>query len=406
MPFPLDLNALGTPLTYTIFMIVGIGFGFALEQAGFGRSTKLAAQFYFKDFAMFKVMFTAVITAMVLIFGSVAIGILDFRAVFVPGTYLWPIAIGGFILGVGFLIGGLCPGTSMAGAATLKIDAMVFLAGVTIGVFVFGETVPHFMDFWTTSDLGRLTLPDWLGIPSGVVVLFIVVFALLLFWGAEQVEKKTAGNDPADAPKARYVGAGVLILLALMVLIIGDPTTSDYWDAVAAEEQPRLENREVQIHPGELLALMNDSFKNLIILDVRDQGDYNQFHLRAAQQIDPTQEAVEDAAPDLIGLNNRTVIVAMSNGEEDATDAWKTLTANNVINAYVLEGGVNAWLAIFGEDADPKPVAYPDQLAFEFDAALGGRCVASDPNAHEFELVYEPKVKIAAAGAVVGGGCG
>ena len=37
---------------------------------------------------------------------------------------------------------------------------------------------------------------------------------------------------------------------------------------------------------------------------------------------------------------------------------------------------------------------------------LGGRCVASDPNAHEFELVYEPKVKIAAAGAVVGGGCG
>ncbi|MEA2024234.1 MAG: YeeE/YedE thiosulfate transporter family protein [Actinomycetota bacterium] len=406
MPFPLDLHELGTPLTYTIFVFVGIGFGFMLEQAGFGRSSKLAAQFYFKDFAMFKVMFTAVITAMVLIFGSVAIGILDFRAVFVPGTYLWPIAIGGFILGVGFLIGGLCPGTSIVGAATLKLDAMAFLGGVVFGVFVFGETVPYFMDFWTTSDLGRLTLPDWLGIPTGVVVLVIVVFALLLFWGAEALEKKTGVADSADAPKARYVGAGVLVLLALVVLVIGDPTTNDYWDAIAAEEQPRLDNREVQIHPGELLELMHDGYKNLILLDVRDERDYNQFHLRAAHQVDPTAQAVEDAAPDLLGLDSRTVIVAMSNGEEDATKAWKSLTANDVINVYILEGGVNAWLEIFGEDADPKPTNYPDQPAFVFEAALGGRCVASDPDAHEFHLVYEPKVKIAAAGAVVGGGCG
>ncbi|MEA3502795.1 MAG: YeeE/YedE thiosulfate transporter family protein, partial [Actinomycetota bacterium] len=255
---------------------VGIGFGFFLEQAGFGRSSKLAAQFYFKDFAMFKVMFTAVITAMVLIYGSAAIGILDMRAVFVPATYLWPIAIGGFILGVGFLVGGLCPGTSIVGAATLKLDAMVFLGGVVIGVFVFGETVPYFMDFWTTSDLGRFTLPEWLGVPTGVIVLVIVVFALLLFWGAEILEKKTGVADPEDAPKARYVGAGVLVLLALVVLVIGDPTTEDYWDAVAAEEQPRLDNREVQIHPGELLELMHDGYKNLILLDIRDQRDYNQ----------------------------------------------------------------------------------------------------------------------------------
>ena len=406
MPFPLDLLALGTPLTYTIFLIIGIGFGFMLEQAGFGRSTKLAAQFYFKDFAMFKVMFTAVITAMVLIYGSVAIGILDFRAVFVPATYLWPIAIGAFILGVGFLIGGLCPGTSMAGAATLKLDAMVFLGGVVIGVFVFGETVPYFMDFWTTSDLGRLTIPDWLDLPAGVVVLFVVVAALFMFWGAEKLEKITTGDDPADAPKARYIGAGILVLMAVAVLLIGGPTTEDYWDAIAAEEQPVLDNREVQIHPGELLELMNDGYKNLILIDVRDQRDYNQFHLRAANQVDPTSEALDDVAPDLIGLNPRTVIVTMSNGEDDATTAWKSLTANDVINVYVLEGGINAWLDIFGEDADPKPANYPDELAFTFTSALGGRCVASDPDAHEFHLVFEPKVKIAAAGAVVGGGCG
>jgi uncharacterized membrane protein YedE/YeeE/rhodanese-related sulfurtransferase len=406
MPFPLDLQDLGTPLTYTIFTIIGIGFGFALEQSGFGRSTKLAAQFYFKDFAMFKVMFTAVITAMVLMAGASAIGVLDFRRVFIPGTYLWPVAIGGFILGVGFLVGGLCPGTSMVGAATLKLDAMVFLGGVTIGVFAFGETVPYFMDFWNTSDLGRLTLPEWLNIPTGVVALFIVLFALFLFWGAEQIEKRTVGTDPADAPKARYIGAGAIVLVALVVLVIGQPSTGDYWDAVAADEQPRLDNREVQIHPGELLGLMNDTYVNLVMLDVRDERDYNEFHLRAAQQLDPNLDAVETAAPDLVGLDPRTVIVTMSNGEEEATEAWKALIANDVINAYILEGGINEWLEIFGEDAEPRPVAYPDQLAFEFTAALGGRCVASDPDAHEFELVYEPKVVIQAASAVVGGGCG
>ena len=201
MPFPLDLHELGTPLTYTIFVFIGIGFGFMLEQAGFGRSTKLAAQFYFKDFAMFRVMFTAVITAMVLIYGAVAIGILDLRKVYIPGTFLWPVAIGGFILGVGFLIGGLCPGTAISGAATLKVDAMVFLIGVVFGIFVFGETVPFFMGFWTASDYGRFTLPELLGIPAGVIILFIVVFALLLFWGSEALEKKLGGADPAEAPR-------------------------------------------------------------------------------------------------------------------------------------------------------------------------------------------------------------
>ena len=301
----------------------------------------------------------------------------------------------------------ICPGTSMAGAATFKIDAMVFLGGVVIGVAVFGETVKYFLDFWTYSFLGRFTLPEWLNLSTGVVILIIVVVALLLFWATEWYEKKSLGIDPKAEPKSRYIGAGVLIAMALIVILIGDPTTGDYWGTVAAEEQPRLDNREVQIHPGELLALMHDTQKNLVMLDVRDQRDYNQFHIRAAHQLDPTLDAVETAATDdLDDLNARTVVVTMSNGEEDATEAWKTLVANDVINVYILEGGINEWLEIFGEDADPKPVAYPNQLAFTFTEAIGGRCVASDPNAHEFELVYEPKVKIAAAGAVVGGGCG
>jgi hypothetical protein len=406
MPAPFDLGAIPTPVMYGIYLVLGVGFGAALEMAGFGRASKLAAQFYFKDFAMFKVMFTAVITAMVLVFGASAVGLLDFRAVFVDETYLWPGIIGGFILGVGFLIGGLCPGTSLVGVATFKIDALFFVGGTVVGVFLFGETVPYFMEFWEFSYMGRFTIPDWLGIDTGLVVLIIVVMALGLFWGVERIEKKK-GIDEDDPPaKGRYVGAGVLVMLALVVLAVGQPDTKDYWDAVAAEEQVRLEAREVQIDPGELLDLMNNNGLNLVMLDVRSVRDYNQFHLRAAKHFELDELAEGDLAAELIEGPSRTVVVAMSNAETSSTEAWKALTAQNVQNAYILEGGVNGWLAIFGEDADPKPTNYPEQSQFVFTAALGDRCVASDPDAHEWELEYTPKVQLAEKQGPSTGGCG
>jgi hypothetical protein len=355
---------------------------------------------------MFKVMFTAVITAMVLVFGASAVGLLDFRAVFVDETYLWPGIIGGFILGVGFLIGGLCPGTSLVGVATFKIDALFFVGGTVVGVFLFGETVPYFMEFWEFSYMGRFTIPDWLGIDTGLVVLIIVVMALGLFWGVERFEKKK-GIDADDPPtKGRDVGAGVLVMLALVVLAVGQPGTTDYWDAVAADEQVRLEDRGVQIHPGDLLDLMNNNGLNLVMLDVRTVRDYSQFHLRAAKHVGLDEVATGDLAAELIEGPSRTVVVAMSNAETSSTEAWKALTAQNVQNVYILEGGVNEWLTIFGEDADPRPTNYPEQSQFVFTAALGDRCVASDPDAHEWELEYTPKVQLADEQGPSTGGCG
>jgi len=99
------------PWTYLVFGLIGFAFGFVLEISGFGNSKILAAQFYFKNLTVLKVMFTAIVTAMVLLFLSSAIGILDFNLVYVPETHLWPGIVGGIIMGLGFIIGGFCPGT-------------------------------------------------------------------------------------------------------------------------------------------------------------------------------------------------------------------------------------------------------------------------------------------------------
>lgn len=151
---------------------------------------------------------------------------------------------------------------------------------------------------------------------------------------------------------------------------------------------------------------MNNNRLNLVMLDVRTVRDYNQFHLRAAKHVGLDEVATGDLAAELIEGPSRTVVVAMSNAETSSTEAWKALTAQNVQNVYILEGGVNEWLTIFGEDADPRPTNYPEQSQFVFTAALGDRCVASDPDAHEWELEYTPKVQLADEQGPSTGGCG
>jgi len=81
-----------------------------------------------------KVMFGAIVTAMVLMFTMIGLGILDYNLVWVNPTYLGSGIVGGLIMGVGFIIGGFCPGTSLAAMATGKIDGIFFVGGVLGGI--------------------------------------------------------------------------------------------------------------------------------------------------------------------------------------------------------------------------------------------------------------------------------
>jgi hypothetical protein len=171
---------------------VGIGtlFGFVLERAGFGSAKKLAAQFYLADMAVLKVMFTAIITAMVLIYWTVGVGFLDFDRVWVNPTYLGSGIVGGLLFGAGFVIGGYCPGTALVAMATLKIDGLLFILGALGGITLFGYTVPLVEGFWNHSgNYGTLTLFDWLGVSPPVVVVLAVLMAVGMFIGAEAVER-------------------------------------------------------------------------------------------------------------------------------------------------------------------------------------------------------------------------
>lgn len=409
-PFPLPLETLlGKAGMYLIYLLIGFAFGYVLEISGFGESPRLAAQFYFKDLTVLKVMFTAIVVAMVLIFGASALGLLDYNLIWVNPTYLWPGILGGLIMGVGFIIGGFCPGTSLVSLATFKIDGLFFALGGLFGIFLFGESVGAFETFWNSSYLGRFTLMDWLGLPAGVVVVLIVLMALFMFWGAEQLEKIFGGRDPKQAPRARYAGAGALVLAAIGVMLIGQPTLTEKWARVAPEKERLLLERQVQIHPGELLDSIADDRLNVIMLDVRPEAEYNIFHIRGARHL--PFEGIPAAIPELLlEPAEYTVYVVMSNDETLATQAWKILVAESVPNVYILEGGINNWLSLFAvKDPQIRPTPTSpgvERLSFIFPAALGDRFPAADPNPHEHQLEYTPKIKLQRNRGPSGGGCG
>ncbi len=181
---------IGADWNLFIAFVVGIGFGFVLEQAGFSSSRKLAGMFYGYDTVVLKVFFTGAITAMLgLLFFSL-FGWIDLSLIYVNPTFLGSAIAGGIIMGAGFIIGGFCPGTSVCAAAIGKIDAMVFVGGLFLGIFFFAEAFPLLKDFYMSGSMGPLKVSDVFGISSGVMTLAVIIAALVMFKLGELAEKR------------------------------------------------------------------------------------------------------------------------------------------------------------------------------------------------------------------------
>lgn len=433
MNFPLDTLTAATaahPWSYVVFGAIGFAFGFTLEMAGFGDSRKLAAQFYFRELTVFKVMFTAIAVAMVLLFGAVGLGAIDFNRVWVNPTYLGSGVVGGLIMGVGFIVGGFCPTTSLASASTGRIDGMLFMAGGFVGAFLFGETEGLFDPWYNNGGyLGRLTLDQVFGVSAPVLVLVVVLAALAAFWGAEQIERAVAGRDPAREPRWRRTGAALLVAAALGVLAIGTPSLEDRYLRLAfprtettktadgrtqsvtqtfgADEM--LARRWVFTSPQEAFKARYQQAMKPVFLDVRSESDYNLYHLADAVHV--PLERLPGLVPRLLAEPpSNTVFITVGNDEAAAVKAWKLLVASQVPNVYVLEGGVNRWIATFGADdpvMTPRPEAGPDELGYRFPSALGDRYASCAPNPlHQETLTFQPRIVLKLQRDKSGGGCG
>ena len=199
-----ELGYFGVRGALAAALIIGIAFGWCLESAGMGSARKLAGQFYLTDLTVFKVMFTAIVTAMLGVFWLGRLGVLDVSRVYVPETFLVPQLVGGLVFGVGFALGGLCPGTSCVAAATGRLDGVALVAGMWSGVLATGLFFPALERFYERTPRGVLTLPQVAHVPYGVAVLLVVLAALAGFAGAERIEARARTTlRPAASDEAR-----------------------------------------------------------------------------------------------------------------------------------------------------------------------------------------------------------
>jgi uncharacterized protein len=186
--FPSDADAAGL----AVALAVGVAFGAGLERAGLGSARKLAGQFYLRDFTVLKVLFSAIVTAMLGVFWLARLGVLDPARVYVPETWLLPQAVGGALFGVGMVAGGLCPGTSCVAAAAGRRDGFAVIGGMLAGILLFAAAFPLLWRLYESTPRGTLTFPDLLRVPAGTVVAAVVALALGAFAAAEWWERRAA----------------------------------------------------------------------------------------------------------------------------------------------------------------------------------------------------------------------
>jgi hypothetical protein len=211
-------------LTDTLAAVaVGVAFGFALERGGLGSARKLTGQFFLTDLTVFKVMFSAIVTAMLGTFWLGRLGVMDLAFLYVPDTYLPAQVVGGAIFGAGFALAGLCPGTSCVAAASGRADGAMVVAGMFAGVFATGLGFPLIERLYVSGARGAWTLPQLLHLPYGVVVFLVVLMALAGFAAAEWIEAWPRSAIRISSRSTRIVWLAIAVL-ALGAAAAGRPT--------------------------------------------------------------------------------------------------------------------------------------------------------------------------------------
>lgn len=219
---PLVPDVVGNELNFIVALVIGIFFGVILEQAGFSTSKKLVGLFYGYDFTVLRVFFTAGIVAMIGVIAMEHFGLLDINLTYINPTFLWSALIGGLIMGLGFVVGGFCPGTSICAAAIGKIDAMIFIAGSFIGVLIFAEGYPLWEGLYKANNWGNVRVFDSLGMQQTVFAFILTAFSLFAFWMVSIIENKVNGiKKPAFRFTPYYVTIGAIgFILSLSAFVL------------------------------------------------------------------------------------------------------------------------------------------------------------------------------------------
>lgn len=118
-------------------LLIGIVFGFLLQKGGVTKYDVILAQLRLMDFAVLKIMLTAVIVTMLGISYLYPRGKVQIHPK--PGSIKNSVA-GGLMFGIGFAILGYCPGTIAGAVGNGYLDGLIGgMVGIILGSGIFAS---------------------------------------------------------------------------------------------------------------------------------------------------------------------------------------------------------------------------------------------------------------------------
>ena len=344
-------DVLGSNAALMLALLLGFGFGVALEKAGFGSSRRLAGIFYFRDMTVLRVMLTAMVTAMLGLQLALALGVVSAEQIYFLPTIYGSQIVGGLLFGVGFVLSSWCPGTAAVGLASGRLDALIFLGGAALGSILFNELYGFVEPLASWGDSGVKFIWAALGVSAPVFTLLFAAVAVAAFWGSEWIERKVAAGGPYLG--SRFLKAFSIVILAVALGVAMLPPAKPVALGVAmlppAKPAPAattdtgllqaMEAGEDHIEPDNLADRLMAGDAGLLLVDIRTPGEFAAFHIRGAVNV-----AAADL-PEFLGPHrNKGTIVLYSNGMTHPAQARDALARLGFTNAYLLTDGLQGFM--------------------------------------------------------------
>ncbi|HOX40135.1 MAG TPA: rhodanese-like domain-containing protein [Candidatus Brocadiia bacterium] len=355
-------EALQSPAAFLTAFTIGIFFGLSLERAGFGSSKRLAGIFYFRDMTVLKVMFTGLLTAMIGLSYFIALGLVPPDGVYMMPTIYGAQIVGGLIFGVGFVMGGWCPGTAVVGLASGSMDAFVFLGGAAAGSALFSETYGWMKPLASAGEAGVKMAYDGIGTSKAGFAFAFTLCAIACFWGSEYIEKVRSGKgEYFNTPFLRAFCVAMVVAAGGLFLFPEATTSAGARQTATAIDSPseiallqEIADGKDHISPVELADRLISNPSSVMLVDVRSAEEFAAFHIKGAVNAPlPDLPAVVSARP------AGAIVVLCSNGMVHPAQARDALDRLGYRDVYILTDGIDGFIRTCLKPASlrPEPVS-------------------------------------------------
>lgn len=173
-----------SPSNLVLGLFTGICFGFLLQKGRVAKYQTILGQLLLKDWAVFKIMITAIVTGAVGVYFLVDTGVTNLD--------IWPfqpaaMLVGAVLFGIGLAVLGYCPGTGMAGAGEGSRDAMVGVLGMLTGAGIFVASFNALEPVAVAlGDWGKVTIPELLGSSPWPVIAALTALVATALWATSR----------------------------------------------------------------------------------------------------------------------------------------------------------------------------------------------------------------------------